>query len=197
MQCDLRLIRHVLTKLAPQTGHMVLLENVMTSPTTDGGKALAAVLERVVGGSGVHMHSTPRAVRGTGDGLGLGAAAFDHFDSPNIVIGETGYAGTIHVGNLTVSTGQLTLIADGTGGAINISEGLNLTDSKDGLSLYIRGSGATTDLNGTIQTAGAAYIEDAIRLIGDASIETTGGSHYHWWNRRHLQSGGKQFQPID
>jgi hypothetical protein len=72
MQCDLRLIRHVLTKLAPQTGHMVLLENVMTSPTTDGGKALAAVLERVVGGSGVHMHSTPRAVRGTGDGLGTG-----------------------------------------------------------------------------------------------------------------------------
>ena len=111
----------------------------------------------------------------TGNGLGLGAAAFGHFDSPNIVIGETGYAGTIHVGNLTVSTGQLTLIADGTGGAINISEGLNLTDSKDGLSLYIRGSGATTDLNGTIQTAGAAYIEDAIRLIGDASIETTGG----------------------
>ena len=111
----------------------------------------------------------------TGDGLGLGTAAFDHFDSSNIVIGETGYAGTIHVGNLTVSTGQLTLIADGNGGAINISEGLNLTDSKDGLSLYIKGSGATTDLNGTIQTAGDAYIEDAIRLIGDASIETAGG----------------------
>ena len=56
----------------------------------------------------------------TGNGLGLGAAAFDHFDSPNIVIGETGYAGTIHVGNLTVSTGQLTLIADGENGSIEI-----------------------------------------------------------------------------
>ena len=56
----------------------------------------------------------------TGDGLGLGTAAFDHFDSSNIVIGETGYAGTIHVGNLTVSTGQLTLIADGENGSIKI-----------------------------------------------------------------------------
>ena len=44
MQCDLRLIQHVLTKLAPQTGHMILLENTMTFPTIDGGKALAAVL---------------------------------------------------------------------------------------------------------------------------------------------------------
>ena len=33
----------MLTQLAPQTRHMVLLENVMTFPTIDGGKALAAV----------------------------------------------------------------------------------------------------------------------------------------------------------
>jgi site-specific DNA-cytosine methylase len=44
MQCDLRLIQHVLTILAQQTRHMVLLENVMTFPTIEGGKALAAVL---------------------------------------------------------------------------------------------------------------------------------------------------------
>ena len=61
----------------------------------------------------------------TGDGLGLGTAAFDHFDSSNIVIGETGYAGTIHVGNLTVSTGQLTLIADGENGSIKIDGDLH------------------------------------------------------------------------
>ena len=41
MQCDLRLIQHVLTKLVTQTRHMVLLENVMAFPTIDEGKALA------------------------------------------------------------------------------------------------------------------------------------------------------------
>ena len=38
-----------------------------------------------------------------------------------------------------------------------------------------KGSGATTDLSGPITTAGAAFFDDAVRLVGDTSIVTSGG----------------------
>ena len=113
----------------------------------------------------------------TGDGLGLGAAAFDHFDSPNIVIGETGYAGTIHVGNLTVSTGQLTLIADGENGSIEIGGDLvsNATSSPSGKGIVIEGSGATTILDANISSNLEVVINDAIEVRdGDRQIITSG-----------------------
>ena len=45
MGCDMRLIRHVLSKLAPQTSQCVLLENTLNFPTVDGGRAMAEVLD--------------------------------------------------------------------------------------------------------------------------------------------------------
>ena len=113
----------------------------------------------------------------TGDGLGVGAAAFDHFDSPNIVIGETGYAGTIHVGNLTVSTGQLTLIADGENGSIEIGGDLvsNATSSPSGKGIVIEGSGSTTILDANISSNLEVVINDAIEVRdGDRQITTSG-----------------------
>ena len=96
--------------------------------------------------------------------------------APNITLGGLGYEGTITVENLTGTPGRLNLIANGTGGAINLSGGLDLPgQDSNGISLYIQGSGATTDLSGTIATAGAAIVEDAVRLVGDASIDTSGG----------------------
>ena len=113
----------------------------------------------------------------TGDGLGLGTAAFDHFDSSNIVIGETGYAGTIHVGNLTVSTGQLTLIADGENGSIEIGGNLvsNATSSPSGKGIVIEGSGSTTILDANISSNLEVVINDAIEVRGgDRQITTSG-----------------------
>ena len=87
--------------------------------------------------------------------------------APNVVIGGAGYTGTITVENLnSTNSGQLSLIANGTGGAIDISGGLDLQgQDSSGISLYVKGSGATTDLNGSITTAGAAFFDDAVRLL--------------------------------
>ena len=113
----------------------------------------------------------------TGDGLNISQTTFSKMQAPTITLGGSGYEGTITVENLTGTPGRLNLIADGTGGAINISGDLDL-DGKDasGISLYIQGSGATTDLSGTITTAGAAIVADAVRLVGDTNINTSGGS---------------------
>ena len=113
----------------------------------------------------------------TGDGLNISQTTFSKMQAPSITLGGSGYEGTITVENLTGTPGRLNLIADGTGGAINISGDLDL-DGKDasGISLYIQGSGATTDLSGTITTAGAAIVADAVRLVGDTNINTSGGS---------------------
>ena len=113
----------------------------------------------------------------TGDGLGLSTAAFDHFDSSNIVIGETGYAGTIHVGNLTVSTGQLTLIADGENGSIEIGGDLvsNAPSSPSSKGIVIEGSGSTTILDANISSNLEIVINDAIEVRdGDRQITTSG-----------------------
>ncbi len=113
----------------------------------------------------------------TGDGLDISQTTFNKMQSPNVTIGGAGYTGTITVENLTsTNSGQLTLIANGTGGAIDISGGLELQgQDSSGISLYVKGSGATTDLNGTITTAGAAFFDDAVRLVGDTNIVTSGG----------------------
>ena len=113
----------------------------------------------------------------TGDGLDISQTTFNKMQSPNVVIGGAGYTGTITVENLnSTNSGQLTLIANGTGGAIDISGGLDLQgQDSSGISLYVKGSGATTDLSGPITTDGAAFLDDAVRLVGDTSIVTSGG----------------------
>ena len=113
----------------------------------------------------------------TGDGLTISQTTFNKMQAPNLVIGGANYNGTITVENLnSTNSGQLTLIANGTGGAIDISGGLELQGQDgSGISLIVKGSGATTDLNGTITTAGAAFFDDAVRLVGDTSIVTSGG----------------------
>ena len=113
----------------------------------------------------------------TGDGLDISQTTFNKMQSPNVVIGGAGYTGTITVENLnSTNSGQLSLIANGTGGAIDISGGLDLQgQDSSGISLYVKGSGTTTDLSGPITTAGAAFFDDAVRLVGDTSIVTSGG----------------------
>ena len=108
----------------------------------------------------------------TGDGLDISQTTFNKMQSPNVVIGGAGYTGTITVENLnSTNSGQLTLIANGTGGAIDISGGLDLQgQDSSGISLYVKGSGATTDLSGPITTAGAAFFDDAVRLVGDTVL---------------------------
>jgi hypothetical protein len=54
--CDLRLIRHVLTALAPQTRRLVLLENVMTFPSIANGAALRSVLGWLHDAGFPHVH---------------------------------------------------------------------------------------------------------------------------------------------
>ena len=94
----------------------------------------------------------------TGDGLNISQTTFSKMQAPNITLGGSGYEGTITVENLTVTSDRLNLIATGTGGAINISGDLDL-DGKDasGISLYIEGSGATTDLSGITASAGGHH----------------------------------------
>ena len=54
--CDLQLIRHVLTALAPQTRRLVLLENVMTFPSIADGAALRSVLGWLHDAGFPHVH---------------------------------------------------------------------------------------------------------------------------------------------
>ena len=75
----------------------------------------------------------------TGDGLNISQTTFNKMQAPNLTIGGAGYNGTITVENVTGALGRLNLIADGAGGAINLSGGVDL-DGKDasGISLYIK-----------------------------------------------------------
>ena len=108
----------------------------------------------------------------TGDGLNISQTTFNKMQAPNVVIGGAGYNGTITVENLTsTNSGQLTLIANGTGGAIDVTN-LNLSNA----GLLIDGSGATTNLSGDITTNGSAAIYDAVRLVGDTNIVTSDGN---------------------
>ena len=107
----------------------------------------------------------------TGDGLNISQTTFNKMQAPNVVIGGAGYTGTITVENLnSTNSGQLTLIANGTGGAIDVTN-LNLSNA----GLLIDGSGATTNLSGDITTNGNTAIYDAVRLVGDTNIVTSGG----------------------
>ena len=108
----------------------------------------------------------------TSDGLRINQVAYSKMESPNIIIGGSGYTGTIAVENLSSTTsGQLSLIANGTGGAIDVTN-LNLSNA----GLRIDGSGATTNLSGDITTNGNTAIYDAVRLVGDTNISTSGGN---------------------
>ena len=113
----------------------------------------------------------------TGDGLNISQTTFNKMQAPNLTIGGAGYNGTITVENVTGALGRLNLIADGAGGAINLSGGVDL-DGKDasGISLYIQGSGATTDVNGTTSVAGDMIINDAVRVVGDSKLASTDGN---------------------
>ena len=120
----------------------------------------------------------------TSDGLLINQTAYSKMQSPNLTIGGAGYDGTITVENANGTLGRLNLIADGTGGAINISDDLVLTGNDAvGVSLYIEGSGGTTDVSGEINSAGDIIINDAVRILGasqlwsdDGDITITGGS---------------------
>ncbi|MDA7994500.1 MAG: hypothetical protein MPJ25_15840, partial [Pirellulales bacterium] len=111
------------------------------------------------------------------DGLRLNQTDYSKMQAPNLTIGGAGYNGTITVENVTGALGRLNLIADGAGGAINLSGGVDL-DGKDasGISLYIQGSGATTDVNGTTSVAGDMIINDAVRVVGDSKLASTDGN---------------------
>ncbi len=111
------------------------------------------------------------------DGLRINQTDYSKMQSPNLTIGGAGYNGTITVENVTGALGRLNLIADGTGGAINLSGGVDL-DGKDasGISLYIQGSGATTDLSGITSVAGDMIISDAVRVVGDSKLASTDGN---------------------
>ena len=108
----------------------------------------------------------------TGDGLNISQTAFNKMQAPNVVLGGAGYTGTITVENLSsTNSGQLSLIANGTGGAIDVTN-LNLSNA----GLLIDGSGATTNLSGEITTNGNTAIYDAVRLVGNTNITTSGGN---------------------
>ncbi|MCP4500725.1 MAG: hypothetical protein GY822_12260, partial [Deltaproteobacteria bacterium] len=93
------------------------------------------------------------------DGLRINQIAYSKMQSPNLTIGGAGYDGTITVENANGTLGRLNLIADGTGGAINISDDLVLLGNDAvGVSLYIEGSGGTTDVSGEINSAGDIII---------------------------------------
>jgi parallel beta-helix repeat protein len=111
----------------------------------------------------------------TGTGLAVNQNAFDAFQTPVITIGGGGYNGTVDVGNLAVPQGRLDIIANGTGGTV-LFEGdfvSTATNLPGGIAVYVQGSGATTTLNGSLTTAGAVVIDDAVVTDGSHTIDTS------------------------
>jgi hypothetical protein len=151
---------------------LTLTTDALNVSSTAGNITGSAVtITPVTPGNSIH------AGNATGPGLVLPQSTINKMQTPVLTLGGTGYNGTIEVQGLTGSFDRLNLIANGTGGAIDLSGGLNLSGKgDDGVSLFIEGSGATTDLSGTVNLAGTATIYDAVRLVGDASIVSTGGN---------------------
>ncbi|MDA1039889.1 MAG: right-handed parallel beta-helix repeat-containing protein, partial [Planctomycetota bacterium] len=111
----------------------------------------------------------------TGTGLEINQNAFNAFRTPLITIGEAGYNGTVDVGTLAVPEGRLDIIANGSGGTV-LFEGnftSTATGMPGGIGLFVEGSGATTTINGTITSAGAVVINDAIVTDGNHTIDTS------------------------
>lgn len=112
----------------------------------------------------------------TGTGLVLDTAEIQAIDADTIQIGKTGYTGRVTLGTLALADTTLAIVADGTGGGVTLDGPFTATGSvPGGMGLEITGSGAGTVLNGNITSTGYVFIDDAVELAANVTIDTSAG----------------------